>query len=48
MLRKRHKYRKYEADSIDATPRDGAAARSSDEVFVMRMERRSNRYQSEA
>jgi hypothetical protein len=47
MLRERHKYQKYEADNIDAIPRDGAAC-SSDEILVTRMERRGSRYQSEA
>jgi hypothetical protein len=41
MLRERHKERTSEADSIDAC-RWGGAIRSSDEGFVMKLERRGS------
>ena len=44
MLRERHKWKPHEADNIDAVSRDGAT-RSSDEGFVMKLERRGSRDQ---
>ena len=46
MLRERHKWINHEADNIDAASRDGAT-RSSDEGFVMKLERRGSRDQNQ-